>query len=329
MDLNYTRDTTSGREGLDLLPQIRALDSALPVVVMTAWGSIELAVEAMKKGVGDFVLKPWENRRLLATLRAQIAQGRERRKTQQLEEVEHEDARKIQQGLLPQRLPQVQGYEIASVWQPAKAVGGDYYDVFELRAGKIVVCIADVMGKGMPAALLMSNLQAAIKSAASDAKQPSEICARVNRIICSNVADGKFITLFYGTLDAEARRLVYTNAGHNAPILLSRNGSCSRLQKGGAALGAFPDWNYEQGEIRLEAGDRLALFTDGVTEARNAVGEEFGEARLITLLKENREFGAAQLQRKILEATSEFSDRKFEDDATLVVMAVDDMALSD
>ncbi len=323
MDLNYARDTTSGQEGLDLLARVQTIDRTLPIVVMTAWGSVPVAVEAMRRGVRDFVQKPWENARLLTTLRTQVELARALRKRERLEEQEWEEARDIVRGLLPQEIPQVSGYELSAAWQPARVVGGDYFDVLKLGENQVALCIADVIGKGIPAALLMSNLQAALKAAAAETAKPKELCAKVNRIICSNIAPGKFITLFYGLLDAPGKRMVYTNAGHNSPILLGRDGQHVRLEQGGAALGVFQDWHYEQGEVRVASGDRFLLFTDGVSEARNQAGEEYGEDRLIALLRENCELGAGELQKKILSAVAEFSGGDLQDDATLVVMAVE------
>ena len=322
LDLNYTRDTTSGLEGLDLLSRIKACNSVVPVVVMTAWGSVELAVEAMHRGVGDFVLKPWNNRQLLEILRAQLEQGASRRRQLQDEDRELEDVETVQRGFLPKEIPQLAGYEISSAWLPARAVGGDYFDIEAFSETKLAMSIADVSGKGMSAALLMSNLQAALKATAAEVVPPEQLCVKVNRIIYGNVSPGKFITAFYGMLDGSCNRLVFTNAGHNAPILARRDGSWLRLGEGGAPLGLFPDWNYGRGEVQFAAGDRLVLFTDGVTEASSPDGEEFGEERLVTVLLENRYLSARELQERILAEVAKFSGGRFEDDATLVVVAV-------
>ena len=175
MDLNYARDTTSGREGLDVLTKLKASETAPPIVVMTGWATVGLAVEAMQRGVGDFVEKPWVNSRLLEILQKQVEIGRERRtarrsaierdRTQseiasQLDRQgrEIEEARAIQLGFLPKEIPQIAGYEIAGAWQPARIVGGDYYDAFPFGGDALGLCIADVAGKGMPAALLMLSL---------------------------------------------------------------------------------------------------------------------------------------------------------------------------
>jgi phosphoserine phosphatase RsbU/P len=329
MDLNYARDTTSGREGLHLVSQIHAVDENLPVVVMTAWGTVELAVEAMHKGVGDFVLKPWDNGRLLEILHSQIEEGVSRRKAARfgadpnILRDEMLEARKIQESFLPTTIPAIAGYEISGAWQPARMVGGDYFDVFKLSPEAFGLCIADVAGKGMPAALLMSNLQASLRGAASESPGPQELCSKINRTICGHLAPEKFITLFYALLDVPRRELTYTNAGHNPPMVVRHDGSRTRLQEGGPALGVIPSASYGQGRVQLEPGDRCVFFTDGVTEALASNEEEFGEARLFGLVEANRTLGAEALQKKILETVSDFCRGDFQDDATLIVVAVE------
>lgn len=326
MDLNYARDTTSGQEGLDLLSRVQAMDSTLPVVVMTAWGSLEVAVEAMHRGVRDFVLKPWENTRLLDTLRTQIENGyvaREKLRRSAEQNQELEDALEIQRRLLPTELPQIEGFQVSAAWRPARAVSGDYFDALRFDESRLALCIADVSGKGMPAALLMSNLQAVVKAFASETVSPSELCTRVNRVVSSNTPDDKFITFFYCLLDAKRKRLTYSNAGHNPGVVVRAGGEVLRLDRGGTVLGPFARCRFEQGEIAVESGDRVLLFTDGVTEAGNEAGEEFGEDRLIAMLSENRGLGADHLQRSLMEAVTEFSGGDFKDDATLIVCAVD------
>jgi sigma-B regulation protein RsbU (phosphoserine phosphatase) len=323
MDLNYARDTTSGQEGLDLLSRVQAVDSTLPIVVMTAWGSVELAVEAMQRGVRDFVLKPWENNRLLYILRTQLEMGRQLRQTQLIkkeQERELVEARTIQRRLLPNDIPQIDRCKIAGAWRPARTVSGDYFDVLKFSDSKAALCIADVSGKGMPAALLMSNVQAAVHAFASETVSPSELCAKVNRVVSSSTGEDKFITFFYGLVDSQRKTLEYTNAGHDAAILLREDGSLIRLEPGGAVLGPFPNWAYNHEEIELRTGDRLLLFTDGVTELRSTLGDEFGEDRLIELLTKNRELDADGLRDLIIETLADFSGGDFQDDATLLVL---------
>lgn len=339
MDLNYARDTTSGQEGLDLLARLGENESLPPVVVMTGWASVGLAVEAMQRGVADFVEKPWTNTRLLEILKKQIALGRERRESrrraaeegqarkemlEQLRQREQEiaEARAIQQGLLPKEIAQLPGYEIACAWQSALTVGGDYYDILSFGDERLGLCIADVAGKGLPAAFLMANLQAAVRGLASPALSPDALCARLNALLCRNTPEDRFITLFYAQLDGASRRLRYASAGHNPPFLLRRDASCERLSDGGGVLGIFPDQTYALGTVQLAPGDRVVLFTDGVTEANNPAGEEFGEERLLALLREHRTVCAEELQKTILAAADEFSGGHWQDDATLLVLAV-------
>jgi len=339
IDLNYARDTTSGREGLDVLSRLREIADPPPVVAMTGWATVGLAVEAMQYGVSDFVEKPWTNTRLLEILHKQIGLGRERRELRRraaeearareealihLQEQEREiaEAKAIQEKLLPREIPQMPGYEIATAWQSARLVGGDYFDILPLDDETLGICIADVAGKGMPAALLMSNLQAAVRGLSSLSIAPDLLCSRLNSIVYRNTESDRFITFFYAHLDGSTRRLAYVNAGHNAPFVVRSDGSHERLRDGGAVLGVFASRNYEMGSAQLSAGDRVILFTDGVTEACNPAGEEFGEARLLRLLEDHRTLSANELQGKIIAVVAEFSGGRWQDDATLLVLAV-------
>lgn len=333
MDLNYARDTTSGREGIDLISRIHALDPALPIVVMTAWGTVDLAVEAMRRGVRDFVQKPWDNPKLLQTLRKQVMHARVRRNVQdrlattrridtrlQQELVE---ARELQESLLTTCPPSLKGVELAIKWQPATTVGGDYVAAFDLDNQHVAVCVADVVGKGLPAALLMSSFQAALKTLAAETLSPAEVSTRLNLQLYSNIPLHKFITAFYGVLNTETRRLTFTNSGHNPPLLIRANGDYSRLEIGGTVLGGFQNANFAQSEVQLNVGDRLLLFTDGLTEATNESGEQFSEERLVELLQRDRRRSAADLKEMLFEAVGEFCGNAFEDDAALMVVSVE------
>ncbi|HUJ30762.1 MAG TPA: SpoIIE family protein phosphatase [Candidatus Acidoferrum sp.] len=340
MDLNYARDTTSGREGLDLLARLQAVEGAPPIVVMTGWATVGLAVEAMQRGVGDFVEKPWVNSRLLEILKHQIDLGRERReerrrqmeKAREQDEIavqlhqqerEVEEALRIQKGFLPHQIPQIPGYAIAAAWQPARTVGGDYYDVLDFGGDSVGICIADVAGKGMPAAMLMSNLQAAVRGLASASMSPERLCDRLNALVCRNIANDRFITLFYAHLDGPSRRLRYADAGHNVPMIVHRDGSHERPAEGGGVLGVFELQTYTMGVQDLEPGDRAVFFTDGVTEACGPDEKEFGEARLLQLVQQNRTAGAGELQRIILKEVGDYCGGNWNDDATLIVVEVE------
>jgi sigma-B regulation protein RsbU (phosphoserine phosphatase) len=339
MDLNYARDTTSGREGLDLLTRLKAIDGVPPIVVMTGWATVGIAVEAMQRGVTDFVEKPWTNSQLLEVLRKQITLGRERRESarlavqetqankviaSQFHEQEHEiaEARAIQEGFLPKEIPQLAGYEIAAAWQSARVVGGDYFDVLPFDDEICGLCIADVAGKGLPAALLMSNLQAAVRGLASPSLAPEDLCTRLNALLCRNIASDRFVTLFYAQLDGPSRQLRYVSAGHNPPFVLHRDGSHERLHEGGIVLGVFANQSFKSGAVKLQSGDRMLLYTDGVTEACNSDDEEFGEERLLQVLQQNPARTAIDIQKNILQTVAEFSHGTWQDDATLLVVAV-------
>src|SRR5262249_15947151 len=155
------------------------------------------------------------------------------------------------------KIPQVPGYEIAAVWTPARVIGGDYYDVVKISENKVAVCIADVSGKGMPAALLMSNLQAAVRAVITDVVEPAQFCERLNRVVSANMESDRFISLFYCVLDADTGRIAYTNAGHNPPIVMNREGVTTRLATGGPVLGPFADETYQQDEVEFSKSDRL------------------------------------------------------------------------
>ena len=324
MDLNYTRDTTSGREGLDLVSQIHAIDSTLPVVVMTSWGTVDIAIEAMRLGVCDFIQKPWENKSVVEIVRAQIDAGRAERQrlvSRRTRDDEYLEAAEIQRQLLPREYPLIHDCRLSVSWRPARSVSGDYFDFLQLSDRLIGLCVADVAGKGMPAALLMSNVQAAVKASADAGTCPSELCHQVNRLVGRNVTPNKYVTFFYGMLDIERRHLVYANAGHNPPLAIDAKGGVTRLEEGGTVIGVFPEAVFEQGEISLEAGDRLVLYTDGITEAENAAGEQFGEERLIDLLASHRALDAEGMKASVMRTVTRFCDDRYCDDATLVILA--------
>jgi sigma-B regulation protein RsbU (phosphoserine phosphatase) len=322
LDLNYTRDSTSGAEGLELLSQIQALDRNLPVVVMTAWGSMELAIRAMQLGASDFILKPWENARVLATLKTQIGRHATQRSQRQQLDQEFRDARRVQERLMMEEVPQFAGLEVAAAWQPARMVGGDYCDVLKFSETSAGICIADVAGKGIPAALLMSNVQAAVRTLASPTREPRELCAQLNQILCQNTSADRFVTLFYGVIDTEAKKLLYCNAGHIAPRLLRPDGSLLRLEAGGPVLGEFDLWEATQGEANFPSGACLLCITDGILEATDASGDEFGDVRLDNLLTASADLSAETLRDRVMRAAAEHCAGQFDDDATVLALGL-------
>jgi sigma-B regulation protein RsbU (phosphoserine phosphatase) len=248
---------------------------------------------------------------------ADVAQTHSQQQGQELEK-----AREIQEGLLPKKIPQVKGLEVAGAWQPARVVGGDYYDVLKFSERKMGICIGDVVGKGITAALLMANLQASFRAFAEEGMSPGALCGKLHGVISNNVAQEKFVTFCYCTIDAEKNKLTYASAGHCPPLLLRGRGEAISLKEGGTPLGILPGKEYADTEVQLEAGDRLVLYTDGLTEAMNAEDEEFGEPRLVGLGRKNMGLGAAELLEVIRKEVSGFSGGRFQDDFTLVVVAV-------
>jgi len=236
------------------------------------------------------------------------------------QEQELERAREIQQSLLPKEIPQLAGFEVAGAWQPASTVSGDYYDVLRLSDQRLGICIADVVGKGVSAALLMANVQAAVRAFASDSESPAGVCTKVNTLLHENIATGKFVTFLYGILDGETHTFEFSNAGHLYPILVS-SGSARSLEQGGAVLGVFPVWKYENSTIALKTGDRLLLFTDGITEASDAGEQDFEETRVAAFATEHADLSAKELNSRLLAEVTRFCDARFRDDATLLVIA--------
>jgi phosphoserine phosphatase RsbU/P len=322
MDLNYTRDTTSGREGLELLDRVRSHDGTLPVVVMTGWGSIDTAVEAMRRGARSFVQKPWDDLTLVEVVRREVEEGLASRRRDARLAREHDEARLIQRALLPSAMPDVKGCSLAALWTPASGIGGDCYDAFRFSETRVAVSIADVVGKGLPAALLMSNLQAAVRAFSTAAAEPHDVCASVNRLLCRNIASGKFVTFCYAVIDTDAMTIAYANAGHFPPILMRADGRAEQLATTGLVLGVTADWTYTSGAIEIGHGDRLVCYTDGITEALAPDNGEFGEDRLVDTIRAWRAEAPDRLARAVSDAVGAWTGGSPQDDATLIVAAI-------
>jgi len=324
MDLNYERDTTSGDEGLELLAQVRAHDQLLPVVVMTGWGSVETAVEAMRRGARNYVCKPWNNDSLVSMVCREIEAGSVLRSDQGHAARETRQAQAVQHALLPERLPTVAGCDLAARWEPASAFGGDCYDAVMLDESRLALSIGDVCGKGLPAALVMSHLQASVRAFGSSQARPEAVVTSVNRALCRHGDLHRFATLFYSVYDEDTRLLRFCNAGHNPPVLVRRDGSIERLTAGGTVAGAFEEAAFEAGEVTLARGDRLVLFTDGVTEARAADDTEFGDDRLVQNLATARHLAPAAAVDRLFDELYPWCPAGLHDDATVVVLSLRD-----
>jgi sigma-B regulation protein RsbU (phosphoserine phosphatase) len=237
---------------------------------------------------------------------------------------ELEIAREVQERLFPQKAPSVPGLDIAGGCRPALGVGGDYYDFLELPGGRLGIVIGDVSGKGIAAALLMASLQASVRGQRLNEGQAlSAVITHVNALIYEASTSSRYATLFYAQYDLQSRQMVYVNAGHNPPLLMRAGGTVELLDKGGTVVGLLPRFPYQQGEVTLESGDVLVSFTDGVSEAQNDAHEEWGEERLMQVVRESNGLSAAELIPRIIAAADEFAaGAPQHDDMTLVIARV-------
>ncbi len=259
-------------------------------------------------------------------LQSQVQLGLMERQTHQSD---LQQAHDIQVHLLPRETPQIPGYQIACAWQPARSVSGDYFDVLGLSQEKLGLCIADVAGKGMAAALLMANLQASVKAFTQDGgnnpsvESPAELCAKLNTALSNNIAPGRFVTLFYGILDSQSRVFKYENAGHCLPLLVHADGSIDFLPAYSGVLGLFSHWTYSDREVQLAPQDVFVLMTDGVLEASDDKEEEFGYQRLIASVLASRDQGVHAIRQRVLSDVTAFCSNHFQDDASLIVVTMD------
>lgn len=240
----------------------------------------------------------------------------------QIQEQELDKAREIQERLLPKIIPQIRGLDVAGAWQPASVVSGDYFDVLKFSDTKIGVCICDVVGKGISAALLMANLQASFRAFASEPVSPGVVVRKLNEVISSNIAPDKFVTFCYCLIDVPQRTLTYSSAGHWPPVLLRRSGKSLSLKDGGPPLGLFPEHEYGDIIVRLEPGDQLVLYTDGLTEAQDSSGQEFGEHNVAKIGNQNLRLSAAEMLETLRREVTTHCNNTFNDDLTLVVVNV-------
>jgi serine phosphatase RsbU (regulator of sigma subunit) len=247
---------------------------------------------------------------LLQQLREQ-----EERRTQDLKQ-----AAEIQRGILPRGAPAVAGVDLAGHNAPSRTVGGDYYDFITYPDGRVAVVLADVAGKGMSAALLMSNLQARVQILAEDPSDLAGLMQRLDQSIAANSPENRFVTMFFGLIDPAAGSLDYSNAGHNPPLLIRKSGEQEPLEAMGTVLGVIPEIGYEEKREEFRPGDMLVIYSDGVTEAESPAGEEFGEQRLADMLVANREKPAAEIVEHVIQAVAEWiAGAPPADDVTLLV----------
>lgn len=262
--------------------------------------------------VGSLAIISLENRRLF----------KEALEKQKLEE-ELEFAREIQQNLLPSKIPETNNFDIAAINLPSKQVGGDYFDFIKVDEGKYIIAIADVSGKGIPASLLMANMQAFLQVISKQNIDIATATGLINDLITQNTSDGRFITFFWALLDDNQRKLTYVNAGHNPPILV-RNNQIIRLSEGGIILGVMKTlMPYNRNSIQLESGDKIIMFTDGVSEAMNPFSQEFSEERLEKIALNTVVSNSVETLNKIREEIENFVEGAPQsDDLTMMIIRV-------
>ncbi len=268
-----------------------------------------------------------DDQKLLAIIAGQSAQvvenARLYEKEQDLLRMQEELrlAREIQMGLLPKTAPNIPGYDIAGKSLPAQLVGGDYYDFISPDENRLIVCLGDVSGKGLPAALLMANLQATIRGQSLVNCSPKLCLDRSNRLLYHSTASNKFATFFYGILDFKKHQFCSANAGHDRPILFSKNKKPKILQDAGIALSFLEKYSYSETSISFTDNDILLIYSDGITEAMDAAENEFGEQNVFQTVSENMHLSAAELIDKImLNVKKHAASRPQMDDMTMVVI---------
>jgi serine phosphatase RsbU (regulator of sigma subunit) len=254
-------------------------------------------------------------------LKSAMAKQQEAARERQRIEQELRIARLIQQTLLPKSAPELGGYQIAAYYQPAREVGGDFYDFFEVGDGRLGLVVGDASGKGIPAAMVMANTRSVLRTIAQGGDiAPGHVLAEANEFLCPDIPSNMFVTCFYGVLDPSSDTFTYANAGHDLPYL-HRNGDAEELRSRGMPLGLMPDMRYEEKETILQAGESVLFYSDGLVEAHDPIGEMFGFPRLQTLVAEHDDEERSLvdlLMKELYSFTGEGWEQ--EDDITLVTL---------
>lgn len=268
-----------------------------------------------------------DDQRILSIIAIQSAQVVENARLyddeQLLKKIEEELklANDIQTRLLPKTNPQIKGFDIASKSFPAKEVGGDYYDFISIDENNTVICLGDISGKGMPAALLAANLQATLRGLAQFSSSTGECLTRANKLLYRCTDMQMHATLFYGILDASKNIFHFSNAGHNPPFLIHSDKKVIRLIKGGIVLGFMEDFRIEEDSVNLKKGDTIIIYSDGITEAMDISSEEYGEENLLSIIKDSLSLDAEKIIENVFESVrSHVQDAPQSDDITIVVI---------
>ena len=314
-------------DGLALLSHIPDVAPDIHAVIISAYGDMKNIRSAMNLGAFDFVTKPvdFEDLRItieraLSNLEAWRAATASRERLVALEN-ELDVASKMQQSILPTEFPHQPGFEIYGSMAPARVVGGDFFDVVYLSDGRIALAVADVSDKGVPAALFMMASRTLLKSAAMGLKSPREVLAEVNDLLYDDNDAMMFVTLFYAVYDPSTGEMTYANGGHNAPLIVHVDGTSTVLPgTNGIALGVMAGMNYDERTISVSQGDTVVFYTDGVTEAVDANGEEFGMERLQQVFTSHPVRDAKEATQAVFDAVNDFAGETAQfDDITCLV----------
>ena len=328
IDMVVTDINMPEMDGLTLLEQIPSVDPDVRSVIISAYGDMKNIRTAMNRGAFDFVTKPLDFDDLMVTIERTLRHLEEWREALQsrdkLVALQNElgIANEMQQSILPTKFPETDQYRVFASMEPARDVGGDFYDVIRLSDGQVGLAIADVSDKGVPAALMMMSSRTLLKGAAIGSAGPGLALREVNDLLYNENETGMFVTVFYAVYDPATAQLSYSNGGHNPPLIIHPDGSSELLPlTGGIALGLAPELDYGQNTVTLAPGDMALFYTDGVTEAMNDDKEEFGEARLQALFSGSRQQNPEETIRKVFDAVHDFAgDMPQSDDITCLTL---------
>ena len=302
-------------DGLTLLEQISEINPNIRSIIVSAYGDMRNIRTAMNRGAFDFVTKPLDFGDLRVTIERTLRHMEEWREAlssrDKLVALQNEldVASGIQQSILPTVFPSRDDYQIYASMEPARNVGGDFFDVVRLEGNRVGLAIADVSDKGVPAALFMMSSRTWMKGAAISSPEPGTVLGEVNALLHEDNETQMFVTVLYAVYDPETGEFTYASGGHDAPLLVHPDGSSELLPlTGGIALGIVSDLAYGQNSVVLDHGDTLVLYTDGVTEAMNGEGEQFGIERLRKVFSDRAPKDANEAAHKIFEAVNTFAD---------------------
>ena len=315
-------------DGLTLLEQIPKVDPNIRSVIISAYGDMKNIRTAMNRGAFDFVTKPVDFEDLQVTIDRTLRNMAEWREALQSRDRlvalqnELDVARGMQQSILPTRFPKDPSYAVYGKMQPARNVGGDFFDVMYLNDGRVGLAVADVSDKGVPAALFMMSSRTLLKGAAIGVGLPGEVLRKVNDLLIEDNEGGMFVTLLYAVYDPSSRELTYANGGHNTPLVVHPDGTSALFPlTDGIALGIAPDLSYKQNTVTLSPGDSVIFYTDGVTEAMNSEKEEFGLDPLSEFFRTNPPENPEETTAAVFDAVNAFAGEMAQsDDITCLVL---------